>query len=133
MLNPGTYTLGSLSITAALSAQAQTAIDDLDGMSAVTLEAVLAYGSGGTSAVALVQTSLDGGTIWIDIGRFDFTTASVTKHANVSGLVSKSVTSYATLSSEGVYDGVLGDRLRLVVTSVGTYANTTLTVRVSVR
>lgn len=133
MLNPGTYTLGSLSITAALSAQAQTAIDDLDGMTAVTLESVLAYGSGGTSVAAVVQTSLDGGTLWRDVARFDFTTASATKHATLSGLLSKAVTSYATLSSESVYDSVLGDRLRLVVTSVGTYANTTLTVRAAVR
>lgn len=133
MLNPGVYTLGALSITTALTGQAQTAIDDLDGMQAVTLEASLSYGSGGTSVMALVQTSLDGGTIWRDVARFAFTTASATKHATLSGMLSKAVTSYAALGSEGVYDSVLGDRLRLVVTTTGTYADTTLTVRAGVR
>lgn len=127
------YSLASLAITTALSAQAQTAIEDLDGMTAVTLEAVFGYGSGGTSAAVTIQTSLDGGTTWRDIARFDFTTASATKVANLSGLLSKAVTAYAALGSEGVLDGILGDALRVVVTSVGTYANTTLSIRASVR
>jgi len=127
------YTLASLAITTALSAQAQTAVEDLDGMTAVTLEAVFGYGSGGTSCSVVVQTSLDGGSNFRDIARFDFTTASATKLANLSGLLSKAVTAYAALGSEGVLDGILGDALRVVVTSVGTYANTTLSVRASVR
>jgi hypothetical protein len=133
MNNPAVYSLAALSITAALSASAQTAIDDLDGMTAVTLEASFQWGSGGTSCSAVVQTSFDGGTIWRDIARFDFTTATAVKHCNLEGLLSKAVTSYAVLASEGVYDGVLGDQLRAVVTSVGTYANTVLSVRASVR
>lgn len=132
MDNPGVKTLASLAITAALAAQAQTAIDDLDGMTAVTLEARFGYGSGGTSCSALVQTTLDG-TNWIDIASFDFTTASAVKHCNLEGLLSKAVTAYAALTANTVYDGVLGDQLRCVVTSVGTYANTTLSVRASVR
>lgn len=133
MDNPGLKSLAALSVTTALSASAQTAIDDLDGMTAVTLEASFQWGSGGTSCSAVVQTTFDGGTIWRDIARFDFTTATAVKHCNLEGLLSKAVTSYAVLASEGVYDGVLGDELRAVVTSVGTYVNTVLSVRASVR
>lgn len=132
MDSPGVYSLAALSLTTAISASAQTAIVDLDGMTAVTLEARFSYGSGGTSCSALCQTTMDG-TNWIDIASFDFTTASATKHCNLEGLLSKAVTAYAALSANTVYDGVLGDRLRCVVTSVGVYANTTLSVRASVR
>jgi len=132
MENPGCYSLAALALTSALSASVQTAIVDLGGMTAVTLEARFGYGSGGTSCSALVQTTLDGSN-WIDIASFDFTTASATKHCNLEGLLSKAVTSYAALSANSVYDGVLGDRLRCVVTSVGLFSNTTLSVRASVR
>lgn len=133
MENAGLHTLASLPVTTALTASAQTAVTDLDSMTATTIEAVLQYGSGGTSIDAVVQTSFDGGTVWLDVARFSFTTASATKVANLSGLLSKAVTTYAALSGEGVLDGVLGDRLRAIVTSVGTYAETTLAVRAAVR
>lgn len=127
------YTLAALGITAALTAQAQTPIDDLDGMTAVSLEVAFLYGSGGSTAKVWVQTTFDDGVTWRDIAEFDFTTASATKVANLSGLLSKAVTAYAALATEGVMDGVLGDRLRAVVTTTGTYVNTTLAVRASVR
>lgn len=130
---PGTYTLAALGITAALAAQAQTAITGLDGMTAVTLVATFGYGSGGSTASVTAQTSVDGGTTWLDIARFDFTTASTKKVANLSGLLSKAVAAYAALGSEGVTDGVLGTQLRAVVTTTGVYVNTTLDVRAVAR
>lgn len=133
MDSPGIYALAALQITSALAAVAQTPIASLSGMTAVTLEANFAYGSSGTTCSATVQTSFDGGTNWRDIARFDFTTASAVKVANLSGLLSKAVSSYAVLGSEGVFDGVLGDQLRAVVTSTGTYVNSTLSVRAAVR
>lgn len=133
MSNVGVFTLANLSIGAALSAEAQSAIIELDGMTAVTLVFEFAYGSGGTSVGAVVQTTFDGGTTWVDIARADFLVATRKAICNLEGLLSKAVTSYAVLSAEGVNDGVLGDQLRCVVTSVGTYANTTLAVRASVR
>lgn len=132
MNNPGAYTLAAAQITTALVGQTQTAIDDLDGMSAITLTAELAYGSGGTSASAVVQSTLDGVT-WFDIARFDFTTASAKKWCVLQGLAAKAVTAYAALDAEGVNDGLLGTQLRAVLTTVGTYVNTVLSVRVSVR
>lgn len=134
MENPGLYTLFAGEITTALMNEASEAIVDLDGMNAVSLVAKLGYGSGGTSIAAKVQTSLDGGTTWLDVARFDFTTAGATKVANLSGLTAKSAAAYAALGSEGVNDGLLGDRLRAVITSVGTYAGgTTLDIRAAVR
>lgn len=133
MDSPGVYTLASLSLTAALAAQAQTTIDRLSGLAAVTLECDFGYGSGGTSCSVLAQTSLDGGTVWLDIARFDFTQSSRKAVCNLSGLLSKAVTTYAALGAEGVNDGILGPMLRAVVTSVGVYVNTTVALRASVR
>lgn len=129
---PGSYSLAALGLTTALAAQAQTEIDDLEGMTAALIEARFQYGSGGTSCTAVVQTSADG-TNWVDIARFDFTTASAAKVCNLSAALSKAVTAIAALASEGVTDGALGTKLRAVITSVGTYANTTLSVRAVVR
>lgn len=133
MNNPGLYTLFAGEITTALSGEVSEAIVDLAGMNAATLTARLAYGSGGTSVSAKVQTTLDGGTTWLDVARFDFTTSTATKAANLSCLTAKAVAAYAALSAEGVNDGLLGDRLRAVITSVGTYVSTTLDIRAAVR
>jgi len=129
----GVYNLAAEQITVARTADAMSAITDLGGMTAVTLVAQFSYGSGGTTAAAVVQTSFDGGTTWVDIARFDFTTASAVKVATLSGSLSKAVTAAAALGSEGVFDSTLGDRLRAVLTTTGTYANTLLRVDASVR
>lgn len=126
MTNPGDYVLFAGGITGALTAQAQTAIEDLEGMLAATIVAKMTYGSSGTTIVAVVQTSIDGGTTWYDVARFDFTTASATKYVNLSGLTAKGATAVTALGSEGVVDGLLGSRMRAVITSTGTYAGGTL-------
>jgi hypothetical protein len=132
MNNAGVYTLAALGITAALTSAAQTAIDDLDGMASASLVADFRYGSGGSTAVAVVQVTLDG-TTWCDVARFDFTTASATKWCVLQGNAAKAVAAYAALSAEGVNDGLLGPSMRAVITTTGTYANTTLAVRAAVR
>lgn len=134
MNNPGIFSLGDFAITTA-GTQTGTVVDGLDGMSAVTIDARLAYGSGGTTTVVVVQTSINQGSTWIDIARFDFSTAGAEKVVNLSGLTPRtSPLSVAALGSEGSVDGILGDRLRAVVTSTGTYAGSTVaSVRVSVR
>jgi hypothetical protein len=126
MNNPGIYPLFAAAITGALSAQAQTAIEDLEGMLSASLVARFIYGSGGTSVAAVVQTSIDGGTIWHDVARFDFTTSTATKYANLSGLTYKAAAALSALGSEGQNDGLLGPMFRAVITSVGTYAGGTL-------
>ncbi|MGH6645108.1 MAG: hypothetical protein ACRED3_20680, partial [Bradyrhizobium sp.] len=75
MLNPGDYSLCDLSITTALNSVAQTPIQNLEGMVAATIEARFAWGSGGTTAKAWVQVTLDDGQTWNDIACFAFTTA----------------------------------------------------------
>ena len=134
MDSPGLYTLGVVPITGAIAASAgtQTPIVNLDGMTAVTLEVAFSYTSGGTTCSALIQTNFDGST-WRDIARFDFTTAAGVKHCSLEGLLSKAVTAYAALAAEGVYDGVLGNSLRLVVSSTGTYVGAQISARASVR
>lgn len=137
----GIKNLGDVDITVALTdsvitegANGVSYIDDLDGMSGVSLQATFVYGSGGTSVAAIVQTSLDQGSSWIDIARFDFTTASAKKVANISTGAMSAPAAVAALGAEGDLDYILGDRLRVKVTSVGTYAgSTSLSVRGAVR
>lgn len=129
MLNAGIYDLCSKAITTALAAEAQTAIIDLDGMSSADLLCEMLGGTSGTSIAAVVQTTFDDGTTWLDVARFDFTNTAGKKYANLQTIAAKGITAYAALGSEGVNDGLLGDQLRVVLTTVGTYSNTTLAVR----
>lgn len=133
MDNPGIFPLMALQIAAARPLALVSPITGLDGMSAVTLEANFQWGSGGATCSAIVATSFDGGTTWRHVARFDFTTAARVAVTNLSGLLSKAVASYSDLASEGVNDGLLGDRLAVFLVSTGTYVNTTLSVRASVR
>lgn len=142
MINPGIYNLGDVGITAALTddvitdgSSSNEFIADLDGVTAVSIQARFVYGSGGTSVKADIDTSLDQGATWIPVARLAFTTANAQKIVNLSGLTPKTTpVTPAALSDDTCLDGVLGDRLRCRVTSVGTYAgNTTLSVRAAVR
>lgn len=132
MQNPGTYTLVALPLTAALASHELSAIEGLDGIQAATLEARFGYGSGGTSCAVVAQVTIDG-TNWLDVARFDFAQASAVKVTNLNGQLSKAVTAYLALAAEGVNDGVLGPSWRGVVTSVGVYANTTVSLRLVAR
>jgi hypothetical protein len=137
MDNSGVFTLAALQIGAAMPASLlepqPDGPADLSGMTAVTLDFDFKYGSGGATVVAIVCTSFDGGTTWRHIARVDFGTASRAAQCNLEGLLSKGITSYADLAAEGVNDGLLGNQLALILTTTGTYANTTLAVRASVR
>lgn len=144
-MTPGVYNLGTRVVTAALTDQvitegssaggvAQSFVDRLDGMSSVTLFVEFDVGSGGTSCSVIVETSLNGGDDWIEIAQFDFTTADARKTANIAATAAAAVAAVTALGTEGKRDGVLGDRLRARVTSVGTYAGgTTVSVRAAVR
>ena len=104
-------------------------IAGLDGMLAASLQAQLLYGNGGTTVTVYFQTSLDQGQTPIDISAVQFTTASGTEVANLSGLTPKTTPvapGQQTLTPGTSVDGVLGDRLRAVVVVAGTYGNSTL-------
>jgi hypothetical protein len=137
MLNPGDYSLATLSIAAAVSASAQTSINDLEGMKAATIECQFNYGSGGTTAKVWIQTTIDDGLTWIDIANFAFTTAAATKVINLSGqtpVTTAIVPTDGAMADNTCQDGVFGSALRAKVTTTGTYAGTTnLSVKVNVR
>ena len=132
----GIVTLGDFALTASAT-YVGTAIEDLDGMTAATIQVKFAYGSGGTTARAYVQTSLDQGTTWIDIISVLHTTSSEVAVFNISGLTPKTtaiVPGDGALSDDTAIDGILGDRLRVKVVTTGTYAGqTVLSVRAAVR
>ncbi|MGE4044466.1 MAG: hypothetical protein AB7F35_06410 [Acetobacteraceae bacterium] len=135
---PGHYTLGVFPITAASTyvPEAASILDGLDGMTAASVQIMFSYGSGGTSAVIYVQTSLDNGMTWMDIAAIAVTTSSETHCFNFSGLTPKATSitpSDGAMSNDTALDGFLGDRLRLKIVSVGTYANTIVTGAVVVR
>ncbi|WP_316184718.1 MULTISPECIES: hypothetical protein [unclassified Bradyrhizobium] len=135
MDNAGVYTLAAMQIgdPKPTALVAMSPMPDLSGMSAVSLEASLQYGSGGTSLTAIVVTSFDNGLTWRHIARFDFGAAAATRLANIQASGAKGVADYADLGAQGVNDGILGDRLALILSSTGTYSNTTLSVRAAVR
>jgi hypothetical protein len=101
---------------------------DLPFHRSLLLQANFVYGSGGTSVDAWIQSSADGGVTWFDVANFHFTTSSLVKLYNLSNRTA--VTSIATptdgaLSANTSVDGLLGDRLRVKWSSVGTYAGGT--------
>jgi hypothetical protein len=132
MISPANYDLCVTALTTAQTNAAQTAITGLAGMSAANILVELLGATGGSTAIAIVQTTFDDGTTWLDIARFDFTTVAGKKYCIINNDAAKAVTAYAALGSEGVNNGLLGDRLRAVLTSTGTYTDTTLSVRVAV-
>lgn len=133
MSNTGVFVLAALQISVPRSLALLSPTLNLAGMSGVTLEANFQYGSGGSACSLIAATSFDEGTTWRHLARFDFTNASAVKFANIQGLSPKGVTLYADLAAEGVSDEMLGDQLAAFIVSTGTYANTTASLRASVR
>ena len=94
----------------------------------LTFEAIFTYGSGGSTAKAYLQTSLDGGATWIDIGHASFTTATASKLFPINGVGSMPAATAPTdgsLAADTVLDGVLGEFIRTKVVTTGTYAGGT--------
>jgi hypothetical protein len=125
-----TALLPPLAITTALGATAGPVLVLTNGSPRqLTVQANFTYGSGGTSADAYVQTSLDGGATWTDIANFHFTTASARKIYNLSAatpVASIATPNDGSLSSNTAVDGILGTHFRIKYATVGTYAGTTL-------
>ena len=97
----------------------------------LALYASFAYGSGGTSVDAYVQTSFDGGLNYMDVAHFSFLLANKTRAFNLSGntAVTAIVTpSVHTLAADTALDGFLGSLYRVWLVIVGTYAGTTLNI-----
>ena len=83
-----------------------------------------------------VQVSLDKGQSWIDICNFTFGTASATRVVNLSGLTPRTtplVPSDGALGDDTAVDGILGSLIRARISSVGTYSNSFVAVRLDAR
>lgn len=136
MDEPGLYSLGDFTITAAGTQTGDWTID-LNGILAATASLRLAYGSGGTTIRAYLQTSLDGGTTAMDIGCVLLATASEHAVMNFSALTPKTTAVTPTdgaMTDDTAVDGILGTLFRVKVVSAGTYASSTvLSARLTVR
>lgn len=130
MDNPGVFVLAAIAVTTPLTSQPfAPPIDDLDGIEAANLLCEMIGGTGGNSIDVLAQTTFDNGTTWLDVAHFSFANTAGKKYATLNALASKTVTPYSALAAEGVNDGLLGDMMQAVITSVGTYTNTTVALR----
>jgi hypothetical protein len=96
----------------------------------ISLQAVFAWGSGGTTANVYIQTSFDGGTTWCDALTFGFLVAVARSVGTVNS--GKSYVPVAatdgSLAVNTVNDGLFGPLWRANLISTGTYANTTVVV-----
>jgi hypothetical protein len=104
------------------------AVTLLAGAKYLACQAVFTYGSGGTTAKFWVQTTLDGGTTWIDVMSFAFTTATATKVSAVvtsTALAAGITPGSAGLADNTILSGLLGDQVRVIGTTTGTYAGGT--------
>ena len=96
----------------------------------LTVQANFVYGSGGTTVKAWIQTSVDDGASWMDVICFALTTASGKRVAQVNNFVAITGAAVvtptdATLADNTILNGVLGNRMRVKITSTGTYAGNT--------
>lgn len=116
------------SITGALATAATAPVKFNAPPRSVAVQANFAYGSGGTSVDAYLQTSLDGGATWIDIAQFHFTTSASRQTFNLNSQTPVT-TQYAptdgALTANTAKDGLLGPQLRVKYGSTGTYGGTT--------
>lgn len=98
------------------------------GTAALALQVTFTYGSGGTSATLYVQTSLDKGVTWIDIACFALTTASARRASVVhlhTALAANITPADGALTDNTILNGIIGNRVRTKLTSVGIYAGNT--------
>jgi hypothetical protein len=98
----------------------------------VNLVAVFSYTSGSTPTLkASVQTSLDQGATWLTIATFAFTTSNATKYLAVdaaAGISSAVSVSTNDLSDDTAINGLLGDRIRMSITTTGTYTDASIAI-----
>lgn len=121
-------TVLDITVTTALTAQTYSVGAIPENACGLAIESIFTYGSGGTNGKAWVQTSLDGGTTWFDIACFAVTTATKPRIVNLSArtpVTTLYTPTDGTLGDDTVKDGILGNMLRVKVTTTGTYAGST--------
>lgn len=125
--------IASRTITTALtgdltSTGGSAGISGLGGATYLGFTGVFTYGSGGTTAAAYIQTSFDGGTTWFDVANMAFTTTTLTKVGAITlsqAAAAPATPTDGTLASNTINQGLLGDRVRIKLTTTGTYAGGT--------
>jgi hypothetical protein len=93
------------------------------------LQANFAFGSGGATVSAFVQTTLDGGNTWADVANFSFTTSSAISIFNLSNfaaVIAAITPTNGALTANTAVSGIMGNMWRVLLTTTGTYAGTTL-------
>ena len=133
-MTTGIISLGDETITVA-----DTYVGDwhsgLAGVLAMSVQFRFAYGAGGTSVRAYLQSSLDQATSHFDLACVVFGTASETVILNFSGLTpnlfsgspgTTFVPTDAAMADDTALDGVLGDRFRVKLVTTGTYTTQTI-------
>ena len=95
----------------------------------ITIEANFVRGSGGGTAKAYVQTSLDGGSNFIDIMCFAFATSSSRKVLNVTrstAVTADVIPTVGSMTDDTSISGIIGDVIRVQFVSASTvYSGTT--------
>ena len=104
--------------------------------SSADIQANFTFGSGGATVSAWVQTTFDGGATWVDAANFSFTTASAIKVFNLNantGVVAPITPTNGTLTANTAVAEMIGNRWRVLLTTTGTYSNTTLRIDIAPR
>lgn len=95
------------------------------GRTYLAAQVKLVVAGGGTTCKVWIQTSLDGGTTWIDIMSIALTTATATRANAVTAYIapgSPPITpAEAALADNTTVNGIIGDKLRAKVITTGTY------------
>ena len=139
--------LGDATITSAVSALVITSgvsggvtvpyIDGLDDMAELSMEFYFGYGSGGTTLTAWLQSSVSQGARWHDVACLGATTATMDRMVSLKRTADTTLwtPTNGTLAANTVASSiVLGDRLRVLLTTTGTYAGSSiLSCRASVK
>lgn len=133
-MTPRIISLGDFQITAAETVIGDV-VDGLAGITAIDAQIRLAYGSGGTTLKAFLQSSLDQGTTWFDLWCFAAAMEAKTRIRALIRTANEVTPGDGSLADDTVAAGIaFGDRLRLKITTTGTYAgNTVLSARMHVR
>jgi hypothetical protein len=110
---------------------------NLAGMTTVACQLRFLAGGGGTSVIAVLQSSLDQGSTAYDVAVVHFATAPRAVALSVlQGLLKPTDEGFGGFDHTGAAEvesivlPVLGDRLRLMLIVSGTYTSTTLSGRI---
>ncbi len=93
--------------------------------------------TGGTSATIYLQTSFDGGVTWADIHSHSYANTATNKVSATTIYIAPAAQAAAvtdgSLAANTVLQGIVGDRFRIKITSVGTYAAATIQAHLMVK